>query len=541
MYLLQTYSLKHKQLHGVFSFLPSILDLDLICVRLLIAGVVLMTWSLAIGSFHWVQDLSSVDTPKLVTAAVWLAYLLALLLRLGRRLVSQRLAWTCLALFVAALLSLGPVNASRHSVTPAAEAPGHPHMSTPTLFLIGASHHTAPLELREQLALAGGKLDALRDALRSLAGLREFTVLNTCNRVEIYGLASHPDTVAALQAALCSLNRIDAGAFARARVELHGRPAIEHLLEVAAGLDSQMVGETEILGQLKDAYAIAQSGGTTGAVLNRVFQKTFQAAKHVRTATAIGQGQISVASVSVDLALKIFGDLAQCRVLVLGAGEIGEKTARAFRSRDAGSITVASRSAEHAAALADALGARAFPFERMPELLGDFDVAVCSTSAPEPIITAAVAAAAMRRRAARPLFLIDLAMPRNVASAAADLANVFLYNLDDLALIARENLALRQAEVARARALLGGKGGGVVAAGRTAAQRNEPWPVSPARGARPCAQPVARVSRPVVRTGSRSVCRRLRRNVRRARLCWPAERPTDERRQVRRAQRSRPT
>jgi HemX protein len=124
MYLLQTYSLKHKRLHGVFSFLPSILDLDLICVRLLVAGVVLMTWSLAIGSFHWVQDLSSVDTPKLVTAAVWLAYLLALLLRLGRKLVSQRLAWTCLALFVAALLSLGPVNASRHSVTPATGAPG---------------------------------------------------------------------------------------------------------------------------------------------------------------------------------------------------------------------------------------------------------------------------------------------------------------------------------------------------------------------------------------------------------------------------------
>ncbi len=330
-------------------------------------------------------------------------------------------------------------------------------MSTPTLFLIGASHHTAPLELREQLSLAGGKLETLREALRSLAGLREFTVLNTCNRVEIYGLAAHPETVGLLEAALCSLNRIDAGAFAKARLELHGRPAIEHLLAVAAGLDSQMVGETEILGQLKDAYATAQAGGTTGAVLNRVFQKTFQAAKHVRTATAIGAGQISVASVSVDLALKIFGDLGQCRVLVLGAGEIGEKTARAFRSRDAGSITVSSRNADHAAVLADALGAGTFPFERMPELLGDFDVAVCSTSAPDPIITAPVAAAAMRRRAARPFFLIDLAMPRNVAAAAADLANVFLYNLDDLAQIARENLALRQAEVVRARALLADK------------------------------------------------------------------------------------
>ena len=127
MYLLQTYSLKHKQLHGLFSFLPSIFELDLISVRLLVAGVVLMTWSLGIGAFHWLQDLSSVDTPKLLTAGVWLAYLLALLLRLGRKLVSQRLAWTCLALFAAALLSLGPVNASRHPVTPA----GPPSASKP--------------------------------------------------------------------------------------------------------------------------------------------------------------------------------------------------------------------------------------------------------------------------------------------------------------------------------------------------------------------------------------------------------------------------
>ncbi len=124
MYLLQTYSLRHKRLHGLFSFLPSILELDLISVRLLTVGVALMTWSLAIGSFHWLQDLDSVDLPKLLTAGIWLAYLVALILRLGRKLVSRRLAWTCLALFVAALLSLGPVNASRHPVTPTAPPPG---------------------------------------------------------------------------------------------------------------------------------------------------------------------------------------------------------------------------------------------------------------------------------------------------------------------------------------------------------------------------------------------------------------------------------
>jgi len=330
-------------------------------------------------------------------------------------------------------------------------------MSTPAFFLLGASHHTAPLELREQLALTGGKLEALRDALQSLAGLSEFAVLNTCNRVEIYGLATQPGALAGLEATLCSLNRMEAAAFARIRLELHDRAAIQHLLEVAAGLDSQMVGETEILGQVKDAYAAAQAAGTTGPVLNRVFQKAFQAAKHARTATAIGAGQISVANVAVDLALKIFGDLRPCRVLVLGAGEIGEKTARAFKSREAGKMAVASRQLPHAEELARALEAQAVPFERLAETLSDFDIAVCSLAAPEPVVTQAAAAAAMRRRAARPLFVIDLAMPRNADPGVADLPNVFLYNLDDLARIAQENLTLRQAEMARARTLLAEK------------------------------------------------------------------------------------
>jgi glutamyl-tRNA reductase len=332
-------------------------------------------------------------------------------------------------------------------------------MSAPVFFLLGANHHTAPLELRERLALAGGKSAALRGALRTLPGLREFAVLNTCNRVEIYGLAAEPGAVAGLQEAFCALSELDAAAFARIRVELHDRPAIQHLLEVAAGLDSQMVGETEILGQVKEAYAAAHAEGTTGPVLNRVFQKTFQAAKHVRTQTAIGEGQISVANVAVDLALKIFGDLRPCRVLVLGAGEIGEKTARAFRSREAGAMTVASRHLEHAEELARALAAQSLALEGVPAALADFDVAVCSTAAPGIVVTSPMVAAAMRRRAARPIFFIDLAMPRNVDPGVAGLENVFLYNLDDLAEIARENLEQRQAETALARTLLAEKAG----------------------------------------------------------------------------------
>ncbi len=335
-------------------------------------------------------------------------------------------------------------------------------MSVPTLFLLGASHQTAPLELREKLALAGGKLDALHGELQSLAGLDEFAVLNTCNRVEIYGVAAQAEAVVRLQAALCALNQMDARVFEQIRLELHDRPAIQHLFEVAAGIDSQMVGETEILGQVKDAYAAAQTRGTTGPVLNRVFQKTFQAAKHVRTHTAIGEGQISVASVAVDLALKIFGDLRRCRVLVLGAGDIGEKTARAFKSREAGVLldsrmAVVSRHLQHAEELAGAFAARAIPFDQVAGALPDYDIAVCSMAAPGAVVTRAMAALAMRRRATRPLFFIDLAMPRNIDPGVAALPNVFLYNLDDLAKIAEENLALRQAEMDRVRALLAGK------------------------------------------------------------------------------------
>jgi glutamyl-tRNA reductase len=327
----------------------------------------------------------------------------------------------------------------------------------PTLFLLGATHHTAPIELREKLSLAGAKLDELLRAMQSLDGLRESTVLNTCNRVEIYGVASTPDTIDRLQASFCALNQMEPALFERIRLQLCGHPAVQHLLEVTAGVDSQMIGETEILGQVKNAYAAAQARGTTGPVLNRVFQKSFQAAKHVRTHTAIGEGQISVASVAVDLALKIFGDLQACHVLVLGAGDIGEKTARAFKSRGAGKMTVASRRLEHAQEVAAAFSAQAAPFESVASTLFEFDIAVCSTSAPEPVVTSPMAAAAIRRRAARPLFLIDLAMPRNIEPAVSRLPNVFVYNLDDLAKIAEENLALREAEIHRVRALLADK------------------------------------------------------------------------------------
>jgi glutamyl-tRNA reductase len=330
-------------------------------------------------------------------------------------------------------------------------------MSADGLFVLGATHHRAALEVREKLSLTTETLAAMQAELSGLEGLNEFAVLNTCNRVEFYGVASSADAVARITAAFCAKQKFDPAEFDRIRLALRGREAVQHLLEVSAGLDSQMLGETEIFGQVKDAYANAQSRGSTGPILNRVFQKGFQAAKHVRTHTAITEGQVSVANVAVDLALNIYGSLKDTRILLLGAGEIGEKTAKAFISRGAATLTVASRRLERAMELATALGASAMPFEQRETRLGEFDVVVCATSAPDIVVTLPAVRNAMHRRPAQPLFFIDQALPRDVDPAVGGIENVFLYNLDDLAKIAEENRAAREAEIAKCRAIVSEK------------------------------------------------------------------------------------
>ncbi len=327
-------------------------------------------------------------------------------------------------------------------------------MSTPHVFVIGANHHKVPIEVREKLAVDAGKAEALQADLAGIDGLREFAVLSTCNRIEFYGVGSDAAAAERVQAAFCARQHFDGAEFEKFRMDLRGREALQHLLEVAAGLDSQMLGETEIFGQIKEAYAAAQARKSTGPVLNRVFQKAFQAAKHVRTATAITVGQVSVANVAVELALDIFGSLGSARILLLGAGDIGEKTAKAFQSRGAATLTVSSRTFERAMELATSLGAGAIPFDQREARLPDFDVVVCSTSAPTTVVSHPAVDAAMRKRPAQPLFFIDLALPRDVEPSVARLDNVFLYNLDDLAKIADENRAAREAEIAKCRALL---------------------------------------------------------------------------------------
>jgi glutamyl-tRNA reductase len=327
-----------------------------------------------------------------------------------------------------------------------------PHPSV--LFLLGASHHTAPLAVREKLALDETRAAALAVRLQQTPGISEFTLLNTCNRVEIYGVARNANTLSTLRTALCETTGVTAREFEAAGFLRHNHETVAHLFAVASGLDSQIVGETEILGQVKEAYDSALARHWTGPVLNRVFQKTFQAAKHIRTHTAIGAGQISIATVAVDLAGRIFGELKHTRVLVVGAGDIGLKTVQAFQSRGASSITVASRTlakAEEAAAVA---GGWAMTLADLPEAVASADIIASSTSSPDFVLTHDLIASSIKRRPARPLFLIDLALPRDVDPAAAQLANVFLYNLDDLGEIAEENLAQREAEVAKCRAIL---------------------------------------------------------------------------------------
>lgn len=325
------------------------------------------------------------------------------------------------------------------------------------LFVLGATHHRVPISVRERLALGKEGAEQMRAQLAALEGLREFVVLSTCNRIEFYGVHESASVVDSVQRAFCARQCFDEQEFSSFAIRLGDRDAIQHLLEVASGIDSQMLGETEIFGQVKDAYSHAQEQGSTGVVLNRLFQKAFQAAKRVRTETAITLGQVSVANVAVDLALDIFGRLRDTRVLFLGAGEIGEKTAQAFRSRGVSALTVSSRRFERAAELANTLGASALPFDQREARLHEFDVVVCATSAPETILSADAVEKAVGQRPSRPMLCLDLALPRDIEAGVSTVDNVYLYNLDDLAKVADDNRRAREAEVGKIRAILSEK------------------------------------------------------------------------------------
>jgi glutamyl-tRNA reductase len=321
------------------------------------------------------------------------------------------------------------------------------------VFCLGLSHHTAAVSLRECFAVAGSESAAVMHELRTAAGLAEIVLLSTCNRVEIYGAA--PDSSAAMDLASAFL-QCRAGRTAEfARHE--GTDAVRHLFRVAAGLDSMVLGETEILGQVKDAYAAAFGAGHTGAILNRLFQQAFRAAKQVRSGSEIGRGSVSVGSAAARLAASALGDLAACRALLLGAGEAGEDVARSLHARGLMELLVANRTSGRAEGLAAALGGRAVEFARWRDHLSTADIVIACADAPSRLLRAAELAPFLAVREGRPLFLLDLAVPRDFDPAIRSLSGATLHDIDALEAVAREGESLRAAEVAKAEEIIRGQ------------------------------------------------------------------------------------
>ncbi|MDX2111612.1 MAG: glutamyl-tRNA reductase [Verrucomicrobiota bacterium] len=321
-------------------------------------------------------------------------------------------------------------------------------MADPTqaFHMVGLSHHATPLHVREKIALTNEQVRLLYSALKKQEGIHEVAVLRTCNRMEVYAFG-HPQIITASVAHwIAEFSEYPLESLRQLLHDRSGHEAVTHLFKVSSGLDSQIIGETEVFGQVKDAYDQAIAEKTAGPVLHRTFQKAFQAAKWVRTNTRISQGQVSIGNVAVDLALRIFGELTHSRILVVGSGEVGQGVLKSLKGRGAKAITVSSRTAERAQSLAATYDAEMLRFHEWPGKLSQFDIAVFSTAAPNAILQAEMVDAAMQSRPSRPLFLIDVALPRDIDAAVADISNVFVYNLDDLSAIANENLAHRMAD-----------------------------------------------------------------------------------------------
>ena len=339
-----------------------------------------------------------------------------------------------------------------------------------SVVVIGLNHRSAPVELRERFAFAESNIPDALNLLRESGLASEAAILSTCNRVEIYAVTplAADAAFAELKKFLVAHHAYD-GALGDELYTFAEPHSLHHLFKVAAGLDSMVIGETEIFGQLKSAYELAFSHRHTGARLNKAFQRAFNVAKHIRTETNIQRGSVSVMSAAVELAEKIFTSLGEHEVLVIGAGETSEKTARALLSRGARGIAVTNRSPERAAALAAELGGRAVPFEHWPEEFEKIDIAISSTAAPFHVLDRAKLEPLMKRRRHRPLLLIDIAVPRDIDPAVSELDNVYLYNVDDLQSIADDYLKLRKEEVARCEKIIAEKVAALLAANKFSA------------------------------------------------------------------------
>ena len=322
------------------------------------------------------------------------------------------------------------------------------------IIVIGVSHRTAPLPVREALAFPR---DQLRDALlrlRAETGAGEVMILSTCNRVELYARQDDPGAVDALESFLARYHARDGRELHAVVYRYADADAIRHAFRVAASLESMVIGEPQILGQVKEAYQAAEEAGTLGSALNALRNRSLAAAKRVRTETGIGRNAVSVSYVAVELARKIFGELKDKNVLLVGAGKMSELAARHLVRSGGRATVLGGRTFEKAAELAAALGGKAAPLESLRDELARTDIVISGTGAPGIVIHVESARAARRGRHARPLFLIDIAVPRDIDPGVRKIGGVFLYDLDDLKTVAEANLRERLKESAAAEALV---------------------------------------------------------------------------------------
>jgi len=324
------------------------------------------------------------------------------------------------------------------------------------IVLIGLNHRSAPVELRERVSFTPDQAQQAAEELRTRGVLSETLVLSTCNRSELYGVPpeSVADSAEAMALFLATFHQVALVDLGASLYKRRDRDAVRHLFRVAAGLDSMLLGEAEILGQVRDAYQIALDHGATGPVLNRMFQAALEVGKRVRSETDIGKRPVSVAFAGVKLAEQIFGSLRGHSALILGAGATGEQVVGHLRDRGISKLRVANRSRERAQELATRVGAEVVEWEALPAALEWPDMIVSSVASPEPVLSREMIERAMAARSNRQLFMIDLGMPRNVAASVCHLYNVYLYDMDDLSEIVEQNKHAREAEVPRVEAIV---------------------------------------------------------------------------------------
>jgi glutamyl-tRNA reductase len=317
--------------------------------------------------------------------------------------------------------------------------------------ILGINHKTAPVALREKVAFSEDRLAAALHALREELGVAEAVILSTCNRTEVYwsGTASGAELTQWL--GRHHGNDLDLSASLYVHEETR---AVEHAFSVASGLDSMVLGEVQILGQLKDAYRVAQESGSTGPILNKLFQAAFSAAKRVRSETRIGANAVSLASATVSLARRVYEDLSAHNALVVGAGDMNALTARHFISAGIKRMVIANRTYGRAEALALELKAHAAPLSDLDQQLAEADIVISCTASPVPIISKRAVAAAIRARRRRPIFMVDMAVPRDIEPDVAELEDVYLFSIDDLQQLVDENIQQREAAAGGARLLI---------------------------------------------------------------------------------------